>query len=55
VRGRVEPEIDEVPEVVIGLAPGREDRADAAVEGLDKRGDYRLITSTKLASAGDPA
>jgi type IV secretion system protein TrbB len=27
----------------------------AAVEGLDKRGDYRLITPAKLASLGDPA
>ncbi len=27
----------------------------AAVEGLDKRGDYRLITPAKLASPGDPA
>jgi type IV secretion system protein TrbB len=27
----------------------------AAVEGLDKRGDYRLVTPAKLASLGDPA
>ena len=27
----------------------------AVVEGLDKRGDYRLVTPTKLASLGDPA
>ena len=27
----------------------------AAVEGLDKRGDYRLITPAKLTSLGDPA
>jgi P-type conjugative transfer ATPase TrbB len=26
----------------------------AAVEGLDKRGDYRLITAAKLTSLGDP-
>jgi type IV secretion system protein VirB11 len=27
----------------------------AAVEGLDKRGDYRLATAAKLTSLGDPA
>ena len=27
----------------------------AGVEGLDKRGDYRLVTKAKLASLGDPA
>jgi len=27
----------------------------AAADGLDKRGDYRLITPAKLASLGDPA
>jgi hypothetical protein len=27
----------------------------AAVEGLDKRGDYRLVTPAKLVSLGDPA
>ena len=27
----------------------------AAVEGLDKRGDYRLVTPAKLTSLGDPA
>jgi P-type conjugative transfer ATPase TrbB len=26
----------------------------AAVEGLDKRGDYRLVTTAKIASLGDP-
>ncbi len=27
----------------------------AAVEGLDKRGDYRLVPPAKLTSLGDPA
>jgi type IV secretion system protein TrbB len=41
--------------VLAGRRPQRRLIKLAAVEGLDKRGDYRLVTPAKLASFGDPA
>jgi hypothetical protein len=44
---------------VIALLAGRGARRRlielTAVEGLDKRGDYRFLTPAKLTSLGDPA
>jgi type IV secretion system protein VirB11 len=40
--------------VLAGRGGQRRLIALATVKGLDKRGDYRLVTITKLASLGDP-
>jgi hypothetical protein len=41
--------------VLAGRGPQRRLIELAAVGGLDKRGDYRLVTPAKLTALGDPA
>jgi type IV secretion system protein TrbB len=41
--------------VLAGRGPQRRLIELAAVDGLDKRGDYRLVTPANLTSLGDPA